>query len=255
MIFDTHCHLNSEDLYSKIEQVISEAKKNDVGYFLVVGYDKNSSLLAIKIAETYDFCYAAIGFHPTEIYDLSHEDYDELLKLSKHPKVKAIGEIGLDYYWVKEQEKRDLQKEYFKKQIKLANDLELPIVVHNRDAFKDCLEIIRQNPPKFGGVMHCYSGSVESLNELYKLGLYFGFGGTTTFTNAREPKETATACPLDRLLVETDSPYLTPHPYRGQENQPKYIRLVVEQIAKLKGCSVEKIEDITTENAKRLFKI
>lgn len=254
-MIDTHCHLNSEELFPNIDKVIQEAKKHGVKKFLVVGYDKKTSFLAVKIAEMYDFCYAAIGFHPTEIFDLSKEDYDDVFLLVSNPKVKAIGEIGLDYHWVKEEDKRELQKEFFNKQIDIANKLKLPIIVHNRDAIQDCVEIIKQNPPKFGGVMHCYSGSVESMEELTKYGLYFGFGGTVTFTNSKTPKETAVACPIDRLLLETDCPYLTPHPHRGEMNEPKYLDLVLSEIASLRNISKEEVDKITTNNACRLFDI
>lgn len=255
MIFDTHCHLNDEILYSHIDEVIENAKKTGVGKFLVVGYNKESSFLAVKIAEKYPECYAAIGFHPCDIFDITEQDYLDTMALSNHKKVVAIGEIGLDYHWIKEPEKKQLEKEYFVRQIEYANEHGLPISIHNRESNEDCLKILKEHKPKFGGVMHCYSGSVEMLKEVLDLGLMISLGGPVTFTNAKTPKEVAEEVPLDKLLLETDSPYLTPHPHRGEKNEPKYICLVLEEIARLKDLSKKHIEQVTYENALRLFKI
>lgn len=255
MIFDTHCHLNSEQLYSEIDKYISRAQESNVTKFLVVGYDKKTSLLAVKIAQKYDFCYAAVGFHPTEIFDLKEDDYEWLENIAKEDKVVAIGEIGLDFYWIKEEDKRELQKQSFIRQINLANKLHLPISVHNRDAIEDCLKIIKEYTPKYGGIMHCYSGSVETMKEFIKLGMHISFGGPVTFTNAKTPKEVATVVPLERLLVETDCPYLAPHPLRGTVNEPKNITLVVDEVARLKGMTKEKIESITFSNSCKLLNI
>ena len=255
MIFDTHCHLNSRELYPEIETHIEEAKKVGVKSFLVVGYDKETSLLAIKIAHKYEGCYAAIGFHPTEITDLSEDDYDELMSMAKDPKVKAIGEIGLDYHWVKDPIQREIQKEYFIRQIEFANYVGLPIAIHNRESNEDCLKILKEYPPVKGGIMHCYSGSVEMMRELLKLGMYISLGGPVTFTNAKTPKEVAVECPLDRLLTETDCPYLAPHPLRGTINYPKNISLVVDEIARLRDISRKHLEDATYKNACKLLNI
>ena len=255
MIFDTHCHLNHEDLYPEIDRIISDAEKARVKKFLVVGYDKKTSLLAVKIAQKYDNCYAAIGFHPTEIFDLSEDDYDEVMSHLKDPKVVAIGEIGLDYHWIKDPVQREIQKEYFIRQIELANHVGLPISIHNRDSIEDCLEILKQYPPKFGGFMHCYSGSVESMWEFIKLGLTISLGGPVTFTNAKTPKQVAYEVPLDKLVVETDSPYLTPHPFRGNRNEPKNISYVVQEIARIKELSPKHIEDATYQNALKVLRI
>ena len=255
MIFDTHCHLNSEQLYPEILTHIQEAKKAGVSSFLVVGYDKNTSLLAVKIAEMYDFCYAAIGFHPSEIFDLSEDDFNQVMQYVNHPKVKAIGEIGLDYHWVKDPIQKELQKEYFIRQIEIANQANLPISVHNRESNEDCLKILKEFTPKFGGIMHCYSSSVEMMQEFINLGMYISLGGPVTFTNAKTPKEVAEECPLDRLLVETDAPYLAPHPLRGTINLPKNIALVVDEIASIRQISKKHLEDITYTNACRLLNI
>ena len=255
MIFDTHCHLNHEDLYKDLDNVINRAKEAGVSRFLVVGYDKESSLLAVKLAEQYDFIYAAIGYHPTEINGVSEEDFNEVMELLNHPKVVALGEIGLDYYWVSDLKEREHQKEYFIRQIKIANKYKKPISIHNRDAINDCLTILKDNPVDMGGIMHCYSGSVESMYEFIKCNMYISLGGPVTFKNAKTPKEVAKVVPLDKLLVETDSPYLAPHPYRGKQNEPSLIPLVIEEIASLRGVSKEEIEEATYQNASKLFHV
>ncbi len=255
MIFDTHCHFNHEDLYQDVDMYLERAINAGVKRFMVVGYDKESSLKAIELAEKHEEIYAIIGYHPTEIHNLSEEDFNEVMKLLNHPKVKAIGEIGLDYHWEKEENLIKEQKEYFIRQINIANEHNLPISIHCRDAIQDTLNILKEHPVKCGGVMHCYSGPKELLEEFYKLGFYISLGGPVTYKNARVPKEVAERVRLDRLLVETDSPYLPPHPFRGQQNEPSYITYVVEEIARLKNISKEEIEKATFENACGLFKI
>ncbi len=255
MIFDSHCHLNDENLYPRIDEVIEAAKKTGVKKFLVVGYDKASSFLAVDIANRYEECYAAVGFHPTEIEGVTEQDYQDVISLLTNKKVVAIGEIGLDYHWVKDQELRKRQKQWFIKQINLANEHHLPISIHNRESTEDCVEILKENTPKYGGVMHCYSGSVETMEVVIKLGLHIALGGTVTFTNAKTPKEVAEEVPLDKLLIETDAPYLTPHPHRGEKNEPKYICLVLEEIARLKNMSKKHLEDVIYKNTCRLFNV
>ena len=255
MIFDSHCHLNDENLYPRIDEVIEDAKKTGVNKFLVVGYDLLSSQLAAKIASEYEECYAAIGIHPTEIPHTTEQDYEELKKLVKNPKVVAIGEIGLDYHWVKDLKQREIQKEWFIKQIEFANDCKLPISIHNRESNEDCLKILKEHIPTYGGVMHCYSGSVEMIDDVLKLGLMISLGGPVTFTNAKTPKEVAEEVPLDKLIIETDSPYLTPHPHRGEKNEPKHICLVLDEIARLRNISKKHLEQVIYENTLRLFNI
>ena len=256
MMFDTHCHLNHEDIYPRIKEVIEDAKKTGVKKFLVVGYDKKTSLLAVKIAKKYDCCYAAIGFHPTEIYNLKSKDYEKVMSLVNEPKVVAIGEIGLDYHWIKEEDKRELQKDYFIKQIEFANEHHLPICIHNRDSNEDCLNILKEHTPRYGSIMHCYSGSVEMMKEIVKMdNFYISLGGPVTFTNAKTPKAVAEEVPLERLLIETDSPYLTPHPHRGEKNEPKYICLVSEEIARLRDMSRKHLDDVLYHNSLRVFNI
>lgn len=255
MIFDTHCHLNSEELYSRIDEVISDANKVGVDKFLVVGWDKESSLLAIELAHQYEGIYAAIGFHPTDIDGVTEEDFQEVMNHINDPKVVAVGEIGLDYHWVKDPEQRQKQKEWFIKQIKFANEHKKPISIHNREAFEDCLRILKEYPPLYSGVMHCYSGSVELLKDVLDLGLYIGLDGPLTFTNAKTPKEVCESVPLERLLVETDSPYLSPHPLRGTVNEPKNIALVIDEITRIKGISKKHILDVIYDNSCKVFHV
>jgi len=257
MIFDTHCHLNSEELYPSIKENICAANKVGVSNFLVVGYNKETSLLAIKIAQEFSCCYAAIGFHPTEIFDITWDEMLEVLNLAKsNDKVVAIGEIGLDYHWIKDDLQREKQREIFIKQIDFANKIGKPVCIHNRDSNEDCFAIIKEHQSVNGFVMHCYSGSVETMKEIVKMDkAYISLGGPVTFTNAKVPKEVAKEVPLNRLLVETDSPYLSPHPLRGTINKPENIPLIVKEIADLKMCSIEEIEQRTYENACKVFGI
>ena len=255
MIFDTHCHLNSDELYERLDEVLESAKKVGVDKYLVIGWDKQSSFRAVEIAHRYEGIYAAIGFHPTDIDGVSEEDYNETMALVDDPKVVAIGEIGLDYHWVKDPVQREKQKEWFIKQINFANEHKKPISIHNREAFEDCLKILKEHRPLYSGVMHCYSGSVELLRDVLDLGLYIGLDGPLTFTNAKTPKEVCEEVPLNRLLVETDSPYLSPHPLRGTVNEPKNIALVIDEITRIKGLSKKHILDVIYQNSCELFKV
>ena len=255
MIFDTHCHLNSEELLSRIDEVIEAASKVGVNKYLVVGWDKESSLTALRLAHEYDFIYAAIGFHPTDIDGVTEEDFEEVMSHGDDPKVVAVGEIGLDYHWVKDPAQREKQKEWFIKQINFANLHKKPISIHNREAFEDCLKILKEHKPEYSGVMHCYSGSVELLRDVFDLGLYIGLDGPLTFTNAKTPKEVCENAPLDRILVETDSPYLSPHPLRGTVNEPKNIALVIDEITRIKGLSKKHVLDVIYQNSCKLFNV
>ena len=254
-IIDTHCHLNDEILYKDLDNVILRARQAGVEKMVVVGWDKASSELAIKIAEQYDFIYAVIGFHPENIFDINNEILYDTLNLYKHPKVVGIGEIGLDYHWTKEADKRELQKEYFAKQIDFANSVGLPISIHSREAFNDTLEILKKHKPLYGGVMHCYSGSVENLNDIINLNLCIGLDGPVTFSNARTPKEVAAEVPLEKLVVETDCPYLSPHPLRGTVNEPANISLIVDAIAEARNMSKKHLLEVLYDNSCRLFKL
>ena len=254
-IIDTHCHLNDETLYKDLGNVISRAQQAGVEKMIVIGWDKASSELAVKLAEEFSFIYAAVGFHPENIFDVSKEEFLETLELSKHPKVVAIGEIGLDYHWTKDLDKRDLQKQYFIEQIEYANKVGLPISIHSREAFNDTIEILKKHKPLHGGVMHCYSGSVENINDIINLNLHIGLDGPVTFTNAKTPKEVAAEVPLEKLVVETDCPYLSPHPLRGTVNEPANITLVIDAIAEIRGMSKKHLLDVLYQNSCKLFNL
>ena len=254
-IVDTHCHLNDEALYKDLDDVISRARQAGVEKMVVIGWDKASSELAIKIAEQYENIYAVIGFHPENVFDINDDVLYKTLELCKKPKVVGIGEIGLDYHWTKDLEKRETQKQYFVKQIEFANKVGLPISIHSREAFNDTLEILKEHKPMHGGVMHCYSGSVENINDIINLGLYIGLDGPVTFTNAKTPKEVAAEIPLEKLVVETDCPYLSPHPLRGTVNEPANISLIVDAIAEARGMSKKHLLDVLYQNSCKLFNL
>lgn len=254
MLFDTHVHLNAEQFNEDLQEVIDRAIAEGVTNMVVVGFDEITIKKAIELAENHDFLYASVGWHPVDAVDMTQEHLDWLKELASHPKVVALGEMGLDYYWDKSP--KDIQKEVFRKQIRLAKEVNLPIIIHNRDATADIVEILKEeNAGEVGGIMHCFSGSVETALECVEMNFYISLGGPVTFKNAKKPKEVAEAIPLDRLLVETDCPYLTPHPYRGKRNEPAYVKLVAQQIAELKGLTFEEVADETAKNAKKLFGI
>jgi len=254
MLFDTHVHLNAEQFNDDLQEVIDRAIAEGVTNMVVVGFDELTIKKAIELAEEYDFIHASVGWHPVDAIDMTPEHLDWLKELASHPKVVALGEMGLDYYWDKSP--KEIQKEVFRKQIRLAREVKLPIIIHNRDATADIVEILKEeNAGEVGGIMHCYSGSVETALECIDMNFYISLGGPVTFKNAKKPKEVAESIPLDRLLVETDCPYLTPHPYRGKRNEPAYVKLIAEEIAGLKGLSFEEIAEATTQNAKKIFGI
>ncbi|MFE8704022.1 TatD family hydrolase [Cytobacillus sp. FJAT-54145] len=254
MLFDTHAHLNAEQFEEDLVEVITRAKDEGVSNIVVVGFDRPTINKAMELTEKYEFIYACVGWHPVDAIDMTDEDLDWIEELASHPKVVAIGEMGLDYYWDKSP--KDIQKEVFRKQIRLAKKVKLPIVIHNRDATADVVEILKEEDAKeVGGIMHCYGGSVETAKECIDMNFLISLGGPVTFKNAKKPKEVAVEVPLDKLLIETDCPYLAPHPNRGKRNEPSYVKLVAEQIAELKGVTYEEVAEITTRNAKKLFGI
>jgi len=254
MLIDSHVHLNDEQLFIKIETLIEKANSVGVVGFVVVGYDIESSKLAIEIANMYEGVYALIGIHPSEASYVREEDLKWIEKKLSHPKVKGIGEIGLDYHWDKHYMEK--QKELFIKQIELANQYQMPISIHMRDATEDTYQILKTYKNKdLKGVMHCYSGSVESMRQFLGLNMSISLAGPVTFKNAFVPKEVAKAVPIDRLLVETDSPYLAPVPYRGKTNQPRNVEFVAKEIARLRGVSFEEIADATYRNTVELFNL
>lgn len=254
MLFDTHAHLNAEQFDTDLEEVIARAKAEKVERIVVVGFDKPTITRAMELIEEYDFIYAAIGWHPVDAIDMTEEDLLWIKELSAHEKVVAIGEMGLDYHWDKSP--KDIQKEVFRKQIALAKEVNLPIIIHNRDATEDVVTILKEEgAEEVGGIMHCFTGSAEVARQCMDMNFYISFGGPVTFKNAKKPKEVAKEIPNDRLLIETDCPFLTPHPFRGKRNEPSYVKYVAEQLAELKGLTYEEIASITTENAKRLFRM
>ena len=253
--FDSHCHLNDEAFQDDLEQVISSAKEKGIKAILVLGYDIPACKKAIEIAETHDIVYAGVGIHPQNIDGYELDVLDEIEALAHHPKVKAIGEVGLDYYWDNTPETKARQCPFFIKQIELANKLHLPLSIHAREALEDTYNILSEHRPTSGAVLHCYSGSVEMMARFAKLDLYFGFDGPITYKNAVTPKACVSACLVDRLLTETDSPYLTPVPYRGKRNDPSYIPYIFAEMAKIKGLNEEELAKRLNANISRLFHV
>lgn len=252
MWMDTHCHFNSEELYPRLDALIQKAHQKKVDMFFVVGWDIASSRLAVQIAEKYEEVYAIVGVHPCDIEGV---DLKQLEPLLTHPKVVALGEIGLDYHWVKEEEKREQQKAYFIAQISLANSYHLPISIHSRDAMQDTYDLLKQHVPAFGAVMHCFSGSKEMMERFIQLGCMISFGGPVTFKNAKTAKECARCVPEANLLLETDSPYLTPHPHRGEQNDPSFLPIIATEIASLREIPEEEFSKIVAQNTKRFFRL
>ena len=254
-MIDSHCHINDSLYIGNPAEYVKEAEKAGVFEFLVVGFDIPSSIDAVNIAKQFKGCFSAVGVHPSDVKKIELKDLKQIEEIAKQDKVIAIGEIGLDYYWDKEEAAKDKQKEFFVKQIEIANKLNLPISIHCREATDDCLQILKSNPVKRGGIMHCFAGSVESAKEFIKLGFLLGFGGTVTFKNAVRPKEVVASIPSTSYVLETDAPYLTPDPYRGKENHSKYLYLVRNKIAELRNITPEQVEKESNENFKRVFKI
>jgi TatD DNase family protein len=256
MIIDTHCHLDDERYYEDLDSVIANARANGVEKFIIPGADPQSLPRAVEIAETYEGIYFAAGVHP---YDAAHYDRRHLEPYVAHPKCVAIGECGLDYYRLPESEEaiaaeKRLQKEVFIDQIRWAKELDKPLIVHIRDAGTDSLQLLQKYAGERGGVLHCYNAD-EQLLKLAEKNFYYGIGGVLTFKNARKLIHVYPKIPADKLVIETDAPYLTPHPHRGERNEPSYTTLVAEKMAELSGISREEIEQLTTDNSLRLFSL
>ena len=252
MIIDTHMHLYDNKYDDIREEVIKEALDMGVKKMIAVGFDYASSVKAIELSDKYDFIYASIGLHPSEVEKEEDKELSWIYKLAQNKKVIAIGEIGLDYYWTTEY--KELQKEYFHKQLDIAKELNLPVIIHARDAQFDSFSIVEAHPDVIG-VFHCFGGSLEMAQRLIKLGYYIGVGGVLTFKNAKEIKRVVDGISLDNMLSETDSPYLAPHPHRGELNHPGYTKYVVEEIAKRKDMSFEDVCKILETNANSLFRL
>jgi len=254
MLFDSHAHIDAKRFDEDRHEVIERAKANGVHYIMNPGVDLESSKKAIELAEKYDGIYAAVGYHPHEAKSMDDTMLELLKSLANHEKVRAIGEIGLDYHY--DHSPRKVQKEWFIKQVRLAKSLNLPVIIHDREANADTLTILKNEKAFDSGVlMHCYSGSKEMAEQYIDLGAYISLAGPVTFKNAKTPKAVAEYVPLDRILIDTDAPYLTPEPNRGKRNESAYVEYICNQIAQLKEISFEKVAEATTANAKKLFKI
>lgn len=250
-IFDTHAHYDDERFDEDRDELLLSLPSLGVINVINCGCDLASSCKAIEFSEKYEYFYSALGIHPSNINENSYTELAEIKKLYSNGKCVAVGEIGLEYHY--DFVPKDLQLDIFEKQLYLANELNLPVIVHDRDAHEDTMNLLKKYKPK--GVVHCFSGSVEMAKEVLKLGMYIGLGGAVTFKNARKPLEVAEIVPDDRLLFETDCPYMTPVPFRGKRNSSDLIAYTAEKIAEIKNTDPQKLIDTTTKNARNLFKI
>lgn len=255
-LFDSHAHLDDEKFDEDREKIISEIHK-EIDKFVSAGYSLEGSEAAVKLAQKYDFIYATCGISPNDIPQTEEELWKMLNKIKnfvqQNSKIVAIGEIGLDYYWNKEN--REIQKTAFIEQIKLANELKLPIVIHTREAVMDTIEVLKENPVESKGIFHCCPLNRELVKEALKLGFYISFAGPVTFKNSKNADEIIGLVPNDKMLIETDSPYLSPEPLRGRRNDPRNVKYIAEKIAKVKQISIEEIAEITYNNACKIFRI
>ena len=251
MLFDTHAHYDDAAFDPDRELLLESLPQRGVALVLNPGCDLDSSRKAVSYAAAYPHVYAAVGIHPENCGDFEPGMIDRLRQMAKNPRVVAIGEIGLDYYWA-ENPPRELQQEVLRRQLRLAEELGLPAIIHDRDAHGDTLEMVREFP-RVRGVFHCFAGSAEMARELIKMGWMLSFNGAVTFKNAKKAPEVIAAVPLEKLMIETDAPYLTPVPHRGERNDSSYVRLVAEKIAQIKGLTPEEVEKATWENGRRFF--
>jgi len=257
--FDSHSHYNDEKFDEDREEIIKDTYESGITKFVCAGYNIESSLFSLELSKKYDFIYSICGISPNDIPQSEEELWKDIAKITeivkenKSKKLVAIGEIGLDYYWNKEN--KELQKEAFEKQIDLANELELPIVIHSRDASVDTIEMIRNHKVNKAGIFHCCQPNQEMVRQALELGYYISFAGPITFKNSRNAPDVIKMVPIDRILIETDSPYLTPEPNRGKRNDCRNVKYVAQKIAELKNVPIEEIAKITYDNAKRIFEI
>lgn len=250
-LFDSHAHYNDEKFEEDREEILKEIYRSGVTKLVNAGYSLESSKSTIQIANSHDFIYSTVGISPNDIADYKKEDLKEIENLAKSPKVVAIGEIGLDYYWNKEN--KDLQKEVFISQIEIANKLNLPIVIHTREAVYDTLEILKNNNCNKKGIFHCCPFNVDLVREGLKLGFYISFAGPTTFKNSKNAPEIIKMVPLDKMLIETDSPYLSPEPFRGKRNDSRNVKYIAQKIAEVKQIPLEEVAKATYNNAEKIF--
>lgn len=254
MFFDTHAHLDDEQFEADRELVIKRAREAGLRLIMNVSCDLGAARKTLELTKKHNFIYGAVGIHPQDAKNITEDDFQELKELAQEDKIMAIGEIGLDYYW--DEVPHDVQHQILRRQIKLAKEVKLPVIIHDREAHQDVFDILKkEGAQEVGGVMHCYSGSWEMAKEYIKMGFYISLGGPVTFKNGRKVQEIAKLVPLENLLIETDAPYLAPVPYRGKRNESAYVVKTAEQIAQLKGLDVEVVAKATLENGKKLFKI
>jgi len=258
MYFETHAHYDDKRFEEDRDQIIEEAKSSGVDVIINCGASMRSSRDSVALAQRFDFVFASVGVHPHDAKSLDAPKFEALKTLAKSPKVVAIGEIGLDYYY--DHSERDVQREWFMKQLEFAVEVELPVIIHNRDAHEDTFEILEQGckiakeaGKTLRGVIHCFSGSADMAKRFLKLGFYIAFGGAVTFKNSRKSLEAMEVVPMDKLLIETDCPYLAPEPFRGKRNTSAFLKYVVDKIAVVKGLDHEDVAKQTYENAKALF--
>ena len=253
MIFDSHAHYDSSKFNEDRDELLNSMEENGVGTIVNSGASWKSVTEVVEMAEKYQFIYAEVGIHPDEVGDLNEERFEFMKEQCQHEKVVAVGEIGLDYYW--DNESHEVQKKWFVKQLDLARELDLPVIIHSRDAAEDTLNIMKEYAKGLRGVIHCFSYSKELAEEYIKMGFYIGIGGVVTFKNGKKLKEIAASIPLERILLETDCPYLAPEPHRGKRNSSLYIPHIAQEIADLRGITYEEVVAQTESNAKKLFRI
>jgi TatD DNase family protein len=254
MFTDTHTHMDSKSFEGDRHEALMRAYEGGVTRIVNIGFNRETIPTTLKLSEDYEFIYAAVGWHPQDSKDMTADDLVEIEELCKRPKVVAIGEIGLDYYW--DTSPKEVQHRVFREQIRLARKIGKPIIIHNRDAHQDILTILKEEKAaEVGGIMHCFSGSWETAKACLDMDFHISFGGPVTFKNAKQPKEVLAQVPIERLLIETDAPYLTPHPFRGKRNETGYVRLVAETAAEIRGITLEELAYHTTENAKKLLQL
>lgn len=256
MLFNTHSHVDTNRQFSNDrERIMARAREMGVERLMVIGYSREAIPVSLQFTEQYDWVYAAVGIHPTDALEWGTETERRVLKAAEHPKVRAIGEIGLDYYW-KDRAPFDVQREVFRHQIRLARGVNLPIVIHDRDAHEDVVRILEEeHAEEVGGIMHCFAGDWAIAERCLALGFYLGVGGTITYKNNPVGQEVVRRAPLDRLVLETDDPYLAPLPFRGKRNEPGYVRFVAEFVAQLRGTSIEAIAEATWANGLRVLRM
>lgn len=253
MLFDTHAHFDDEQFDADRDEVLKSLKSYGVGNIVNIGSSMKTSRTSVALAEKYDFVYATVGVHPSETGELCEADIEELKRLAANPKVRAIGEIGLDYHYP-DDVKPSIQKKWFARQLELAKELDMPVVIHDRESKGECLEILKEHKIS-NGVVHCFSGSAETAREILKLGMMISFTGVLTFKNAKKAIAACAAVPLDRLMIETDCPYMSPEPHRGRRNFSGYVEFVARKMAEIKDVSYDELVNITERNAKRFYGI